>query len=59
MPTEELEKKTLNFRAGDWDFLTDTYQPKGLATSEVVRKLVSAHVERLQSRMTPAPEISE
>lgn len=49
MPSEEHEKKTLNLRKGDWSFLTDTYQPKGVSTSELVRTLVSKHVDKLRA----------
>ena len=57
MPIEELEKKTLNIRKGDWDFLTDIYQPRGLSTSEVVRKIISLHVEHIRSKQTPITEL--
>jgi hypothetical protein len=52
MRSDELEKKTLNLRRGDWEFLTETYQPKGVNTSTLVRKVISNLVDRIRAKMT-------
>ncbi|HLP67277.1 MAG TPA: hypothetical protein VK181_07140 [Rhizobium sp.] len=62
MPTaraETLEKKTMQFREGDWDFLTDYYQPKGVTTSRLIRELISKHVDTLRAleAATPLPKM--
>lgn len=49
MQSEKLEKKTMQFREGDWEFLTDTYQPRGLTTSKLIRELVAEHVDKLRA----------
>jgi len=45
----------MNFREGDWDYLTQVFQPKGVPTSNIVRKLVSDFVDRIRARETPIP----
>lgn len=42
---DNIEKKTLNFRAGDWDYITSVFGPQGVFTSTVVRSLVSKWVD--------------
>lgn len=54
---ERLEKKTMLLREGDWDFLTDYYQPKGVTTSLLIRELVSSHVDKLRAAQAPAPNL--
>jgi len=43
-----LRKKTLNFRDGDWDYLEEKYQAKGLSVSVVIRAIISRHVDALK-----------
>lgn len=57
MPSEKLEKKTMQFRKGDWDFLTDTYQPRGLTTSRLIRDLISDHVDKLRAAQSKLPDL--
>lgn len=49
----DLEKKTLNLRAGDWDYIESMSKPQGLPTSEVVRLLVSNYVDGKRRAETP------
>lgn len=57
MLSEKLEKKTMQFREGDWEFLTDTYQPKGVTTSKLIRSLVADHVDKLRSAQSNPPSL--
>lgn len=43
-----LHKHTLNLRKGDMDYLESMYKPKGIASSFVVRTLVSQYVDRMR-----------
>lgn len=45
----DIEKKTLNLREGDWSYIESIASPQGIATSQVVRKLVSDFVDRLRA----------
>lgn len=56
MPIEPLHKKTLNLRAGDWEYLESVYGLRGVPTSILVRRLVSRHVDDLRKRETPVPD---
>lgn len=42
----ELKKHTLNLRDGDWDYISRLTQGSNLNTSDVIRTLVSAFVDR-------------
>ena len=44
-PNEDLEKKTLFFRRGDWDFLESIMRPNGIPTSAAIRAIVSRYVD--------------
>lgn len=54
---ERHEKKTMLFREGDWDFLTDYYQPRGLTTSRLIRELIAGHVDQLRAAQLPFPKL--
>ncbi len=41
----DFHKVTLNLRPGDWDYIESIYKPNGIATSLVVRTLVSNFVD--------------
>ena len=43
---DNLEKKTLNIRRGDWDFLESICRPNGIATSVAVRTIISKFVDQ-------------
>lgn len=45
----DLQKHTLNLRRGDWDYIEALCKPQGLATSEVIRILISNFVDRKRS----------
>jgi len=45
MTNEHLEKKTLHFRAGDWDFIESVGRPNGIATSLIIRQVISQWVD--------------
>ena len=53
MTSGGVEKKTLNFREGDWEYLTHIYQPQGLSTSEVIRSITSRLVDSIRKTETP------
>jgi hypothetical protein len=46
MTNSNIQKHTLNLRAGDWDYIESVCKPKGIATSEVIRTLVRDLVDR-------------
>lgn len=52
MPTKnpDLEKKTLNFRRGDWDYVESILGPSGIHTSTFIRLLVSRRVDELRAQ---------
>lgn len=47
-PKIQLQKKTLNLRKGDWDYIEEQYSARGVQVSTVVRYLVSLHVDALK-----------
>lgn len=51
----ELQKHTLNLRAGDWDKLADAYPDT--ETSRIIRSLVSNVVDALSVNASPNPEV--
>lgn len=48
MASDEITKHTLNLRAGDFQRLQDFY-PR-LGAGPVIRRLVQAHVEKLEEK---------
>jgi len=53
MPTnDDLEKKTLFFRRGDWDFLESIMRPNGIPTSAAIRAIVSRFVDERRAQTT-------
>lgn len=50
---EPLQKKTLNLRAGDWDFLDSIYHDKDIKTSGVIRTAVSTLVDNIKAQEKP------
>lgn len=50
----DIEKKTLNLRSGDWDYIESIAKPQGLPTSEVIRLLVSNYVDGKKRAETPS-----
>lgn len=53
MSNPDITKHTLNLRAGDWDFIESIFKPRGVATSIVVRSLISKYVD--EHRKSEAP----
>lgn len=49
----DIEKKTLNLRRGDWDYIESIAHPQGLPTSEVVRLIVSNYVDKKRATESP------
>jgi len=45
MAKDDLQKHTLHLRRGDWDYIESIFRPNGIATSLVVRTLVSRFVD--------------
>lgn len=56
--TKIIQKKTLNFREGDWDLLTAHYAPRGYATSVVIRTLVSQHVDKIRETLKSEEDLN-
>lgn len=52
----DTTKHTLHLRAGDWAFIESMYKPHGVATSVIVRTLVSNYVDKKKAEMEPGPE---
>lgn len=46
----QLQKHTLNLRAGDMDFLKKVYRPQGVNPSVIIRRLVSKAVDQLAEK---------
>lgn len=54
----KLKKHTLFLRDGDWDYLTEVYGPRRIATSDVVRTVVAQFVDNLRAaESTAEPQI--
>lgn len=51
MPRHDLQKHTMNFRAGDVDFLASVYRNRQISASEVIRELVANAVDRLREKI--------
>lgn len=51
MADSDLQKKTLNLRAGDWDFISGIAKSNGLDTSYIVRRLVSKFVDESRAQI--------
>lgn len=51
---DNLEKKTLNMRRGDWDFIESICRPRGIPTSVGVRTIISNYVDahRTETQVT-------
>lgn len=43
-----LQKHTLNFRAGDFQAITNWCAPRGIVPTDFVRKLISGVVDKLR-----------
>lgn len=56
MQNESLERKTLHFRQGDWDFLESVFRPNGIATSVAIRTIISRWVD---ARRQPDAALNE
>lgn len=48
-PSDQLQKHTLNLRAGDFDFLSAFYEPRGIKGSQALRYIISREVDRLRA----------
>lgn len=48
-----LQKKTLHFREGDWDFLESIFRPNGIATSVAIRSIISHYVDEKRRQLSP------
>lgn len=46
----DLQKHTLNLRAGDYEWLMDTYAAKDVTASMVIRMIVSKFVDNLKNK---------
>jgi hypothetical protein len=56
MKNDDLEKKTLNLRRGDWDFLESIFRPNGIPTSLAVRSIISNYVDQHRTE-TKLPDL--
>lgn len=50
MTNPDLQKHTLNLRAGDWDYITARFASKGHHTSTIVRTVVSRFVDAMKDQ---------
>ena len=53
----DLQKKTLNLRRGDWDYLDRLTSGEGINPSTLIRVLVSNYVDR-KRKENPEPDLS-
>lgn len=51
--SEDLQKHTLNLYKGDFDKLASFYAVKMVPPAQVVRHLVRAHLNALESQLSP------
>lgn len=51
MSALDLQKHTLNLRSGDWEIIEAVAQPRGIATSFIVRTLVSQYVDQIKRKI--------
>lgn len=49
----DLQKHTLYLREGDWDYLESLFRQSGIATSLVIRTLVSNYVDKKRKEYEP------
>lgn len=54
MPKIQLQKHTLNLRAGDYAAISEAFDAKGWPASRVIQTLVSNFVDRNLNREIPA-----
>lgn len=57
MQDPDLEKKTLNLRRGDWDFIESICRPRGIPTSVGVRTIISNYVEANRPQNQPIVDL--
>ncbi len=48
--SNNLQKKTLNLRNGDWDYLEMMYQGQGIGPSIVIRTLIAKFVDQAKAQ---------
>lgn len=51
----DLQKHTINLREGDMEYLMDFYASSNIPASQVVRLLVSDHVDKLKKNEPKLP----
>jgi len=49
----DTQKHTLHLREGDWDYIESLFKPNGIATSVVIRTLVSRYVDQKRQEYEP------
>ena len=54
-----LERKTLNLRQGDWQYLDQQFTSKGISVSVLIRYLVSRYVDSLLANEITSADIME
>lgn len=47
---DDLQKHTLNLRAGDYHYLDSVYRDRRVSAAEVIRAIVSQHVDALRQK---------
>ena len=52
----DLQKHTLHLREGDWDYIESIYKSHGIATSLIIRSLVSNFVDKKRKQEKDSPE---
>ena len=53
MARSDLQKHTLNLRTGDYDYLSRFYHSRGVTAADVIRSIISQHVDALQKMEPP------
>lgn len=52
-PNGNLQKHTLNLRAGDVEFLQQAYAARGVKASDIIRRLVAHAVDKIRQQASP------
>jgi len=56
MAKTKNKKHTLYLRDGDFDFIRDIYEPKGVPASHVIKAIVSKFVDNIRATAQPLPK---
>jgi hypothetical protein len=54
MPKVEIQKHTLNLRAGDYARISEIFAPDNISAANVIRRVIARYVDSFNTN--PAPE---